>query len=296
MPAAATASPIHARSPVCAPEDLKVSFGTTGLDASHVNAYLVFTNTSSATCTLSGYPTVRYVTRGGATIGNPSSPAPAAHGTVALARDDTAHALLRTSVPGVWPPTRCKAVKAFGIRVFPPGSTHSRLLHFPGSVCSGTTIDESTSAPVRNGRGPVPAACTAQGLATTLGPTDGAAGTIYVPLVFTDPVLYTCTLRGHPTVTSVTGPAHTRVGPSASRDPGPSRAVWVQPFGGKASALLGVVETGNFSAGACRPKQASGLMVIAPHTSQGAVLAYRHLVCTRLSSTHVSVVVAGPAG
>lgn len=294
--AGATTAIAATTSHACLPAKLAISLGETGLDASHVNAYLVFTNTAAATCTLDGYPTAHYVTKGGSAIGNPSRPATAPHGPVTLGKGQSAHSLLRTSVPGVWPPTQCVAKHAYGIRVTPPGSTHAKVLHFPGSVCSGTAIHEATTAPLSAGRGPVPSACTAMELSAALGASQGAAGTVYVPIVFTNATLYTCTVQGHPKVTSVTGATHTRVGPAATSDPGAAASVWVQPFGGTASASLGVVETGNFPPSSCVPKHASGLQVIAPHTSEATVLAYPHRVCTHLASTHVSSVVAGPLG
>jgi hypothetical protein len=280
----------------CAPSHLAISFGTTGLDASHVNAFLVFTNTASTTCTLDGYPTVHYVTKGGSTVGNPSQPATAAHAAVTLAKGGSAHALLRASVPGVWPPTQCVAKTAWGIRVLAPGATHGRVLHFPGSVCSGATIHEATTAPLSAGRGPVPARCDATQLLATLGMPNGTAGTTYVPVVFTDPRFYTCSVAGHPAVTSVTGAAHTQVGPPANDDPGTAVVIWVQPFGGKASADLGIVDTGAISPSACVAKHASGLKVVAPSTSRATVLHYPHEVCTHQSSTHVSVVLSGSLG
>jgi len=280
----------------CEPATIAVSFGSTGLDASHVDAYLVFTNTSSTACTLDGYPTVHYVTKGGAAIGSPSRPAVAAHEPVLLEKGRSAHSLLRSSVPGVWPPTACKATRDFGIRVTPPGSAHASVLHFPESVCSGTAVHEATTAPVRGGPGPLPGACTAMQLADSLGRAQRAAGTVFVPIVFTNTTLYTCAMRGHPEVTSVNGAAQTRVGPAATDDAGPSKRVWIPPFGGTASALLGVVETSNFPASTCRPRSASALQVVAPHTSAPTVLAYAHTVCTHLPSTHVSAVVAGTLG
>jgi hypothetical protein len=280
----------------CAPATLAVSFGTSGLDASHVNAFLVFTNTASVACTLSGYPTVHYVTKSGTPIGNPSQPAAVAHGPVTLGKGQSAHSLLRSSVPGVWPAAQCMATQDYGIQVLAPGSTHAKMLHFPESVCAGLAIHESTTAPVSPGRGPVPSACRAAQLTDTLGQSQGALGTIYVPVVFTNTTVDTCTLRGHPKVTSVHGATHAQVGPAAASDPGTARTIWVQPFGGTASAALGVVETGNFPASACVPKSASGVRVTPPHTGHATVLAYPHTVCTHLASTHVSAVVAGSLG
>ncbi|HEY8081727.1 MAG TPA: DUF4232 domain-containing protein [Acidimicrobiales bacterium] len=280
----------------CHLSHLGISFGTTGPDAGHVNAFLVFTNHGASSCSMNGFPTVRYVGAHGATIGNASTPTGSAHGPVTLAAGGVAHSLFREGVPGDYDPTKCKAKMAFGLRVAPPGSTHAVVLHFPGLVCSGLAIHESTTTAVSAGTGPTPGVCTGGQLVSTLGAAQGAAGTTFVPLVFTNPVLYTCTVHGHPRVTSVTGASHTQVGPPATKDPGISSSIWVQPFGGTASALLGIVETGNFTKSACVPHDASGLRVVAPESTHATVLAYAHTVCTHLASTHVSVVVAGSTG
>ena len=272
---------------------LGIEFGTAGPDAGHVNAYLVFTNRAATACTMDGFPTVHYIGAHGATIGNPSMPNGGTPRTVTLVTGESAHSLFRESVPGDWDPTKCKPTQASGLRVVPPGSSRSVVLRFPEKVCSGLRIHEAKTAPVSAGTGPTPGVCTSTQLVATLGQSQGAAGTIYVPLVFTNPVLYTCIVHGHPAVSSVTGSSNTQVGPPASKDPGAAADVWVQPFGGTASARLGIVETGNFTKSACVPHNASGLRVVAPESTHATILAYAHSVCTHLSSTHVSVVTAG---
>jgi hypothetical protein len=284
------------RVPVCATPSLQVDFGSTGLAASHVNAYLLFANRSSASCSLHGYPSVRYVNARGVAFGNPSKPDSQPHGTVILAAGGAAHALFSESVPGVWSPTACEEKHAAGLRVTPPGSSHAVVLRFPGMVCSGPTIHESTTASVSSGPGPTPGRCTQTQLVTSLGHARGTAGTTNVPLVFKNPVVYTCVVHGYPSVSSVSGPHGTRVGPPPADQPGRAPYVWVQPFGGTASATLGIVATGVYTPSACQAKPASGLKVRAPHSTHATYLAYRHLVCTQRTSTHVVPVVAGPSG
>jgi hypothetical protein len=294
--AGVSAAATVARPNPCRAGATRISFGSTGLDASHVNAYLVLTNATRASCTLAGAPRVRFISRRGAPLGNPSRPSAPSAAPVTLAAGDAAHALLRTSIPGVWPPATCRPTMAWGVLVAAPGSTSWTRLHFPLSICAGGRVHESTAAPVAPGLGPTPGPCTAAQLAVALGPSQGAAGTTYVPLVFTNPVLYTCTLRGFPRVLSVRGPANRAVGPPATDVRGHALAVWVQPFGGTASASFGVTDAGDLPASSCGPRRASGVEVTPPHTRQATLLADNHVVCTRLASTSVSAVVAGRTG
>ncbi len=282
----------------CSVSSLSVDFGTTGLDAGHVNAYLVFTNPEQSACTIDGYPIVRFVSRHGVLIGNPSSHDTATHVRVTLEHTASAHALFRESVPGVWSPSACKEVVASGLRVQLDHTTGSVLLHFPGEVCSGSTVHEAAVAPVSAGAGPPPAPCVPGQLRLTHLHSNGAAGTRYVPLVFTNPVLYTCTLRGYPTVRSVVGAHHAKVGPAASRAIGAvTTTVVLQPFGGTASAGVGIVNTGNFPRSACEARKASGFLVTPPQSRRAGYLAFGHTVCTtKLASTNVSTVVAGTQG
>lgn len=280
----------------CDVASMSITFGASGLDVGHVNAFVVFTNRGGSTCALDGFPVVHFVDAHGASIGNPSTHSGTTHHVVTLPHGASAVSLFRESVPGVFDPSACRIRAASGLRISPPGSPHAIVLRFPGTVCSGPTIHEQTVTALVAGAGPTPDVCGPTQLTATLGGSQGAAGTVYVTLVFTNPVLYTCTVHGHPAVSSVKGAAHLRVGPSATADPGTSSVVWVQPFGGTASASLGIVSTGNFTSSACGAASASGLRVAAPQSIHPTYLAYTHSVCTHLASTHVSTVVAGPAG
>jgi len=300
----ATSTPVGAltgatdapRTPTCAAADVGIAFGSTGPDASHVNTYLVFINRSKATCTLDGYPTVRYVNAKGVAFGNPSEHKVLAHGTVTLTKGQATNSSFRESVPDVWRASRCQARHAAGLRVTLPGSSRGTVLRFPGRVCSGPTIHDWTTAPITSGPGPTPGACTAAQLRASLGPGQAAAGTTYIAIVFTNPVVYTCVVRGYPSVISGTGPGGARVGPSASDQPGAMPEVWVEPFVGRANASLGIVETGNFTPSACHARSARALWVTPPHSTHARYLAYAHSACTRLSSTHVRSVFAGSSG
>ena len=102
---------------------------------------LEFTNLSPSACTLSGYPGVSAVDLHGHQIGAPARRerfhAPR---TVRLASDASAVAVLRVTDAGNYRAASCHGTLAAGVRVYPPGETRSRIVPFPFSACSQTTV------------------------------------------------------------------------------------------------------------------------------------------------------------
>ena len=118
------------------------------------------------------------------------------------------------------------------------------------------------SAPASGGAA-APARCTSAQLAVTLGAAEGAAGSVYRPLVFTNRGTRVCELRGFPGVSYVAGDDGHQVGPAAVMvgDRGPQ--VRIEP-GRSAAAALQLVNVGAFDAAACRPTPVRGLRVYPP--------------------------------
>jgi hypothetical protein len=88
---------------------------------------------------------------------------------------------------------------------------------------------------------------------------NGAAGTIYYPVEFTNLGGTTCTLRGYPGVAAING-AGLKLGRAASRIGATVTTVTLKPHQ-TAHANLGIEETG---AVICHPVNAAGLQVYAP--------------------------------
>ena len=116
------------RSSVCTSANLAASVAPgDGAAAGSVLPYLVLTNTGAERCTLQGWPGVSLVGDGtGAQIGaagdfDRSSP----HGTVTLGPGGAAHAPLRIARAENYPAKSCDPQPADGLRIYPPGETHS---------------------------------------------------------------------------------------------------------------------------------------------------------------------------
>ena len=130
-------------------------------------------------------------------------------------------------------------------------------------------------------------ACATSALKVSLGPANGAAGTVFYPLTFVNTSKLGCTLRGYPRVTAVTGNGN-QIGSPASQIPSSSKAVTLLP--GKAqSALVGIVETGNFSPSQCAPVTAAGLKVVPPDQSKAVTIKKTFSTCS--STTVISLTV-----
>jgi Protein of unknown function (DUF4232) len=130
-----------------------------------------------------------------------------------------------------------------------------------------TSTAASTPAAAAGASANAAGACATSTLKAATGPANGAAGSAYVPIRFTNVSSRTCTLSGYPGVSFVTGPTGSQVGNAADRMPPPNglaRPVALAP-GAVASAVLQIADAGNFyPASRCRPASGPYLRVYPP--------------------------------
>ncbi len=130
-------------------------------------------------------------------------------------------------------------------------------------------------------------ACATSALNVSLGPANGTAGTVFYPLMFVNTSKLGCTLRGYPSVSAVTGSGK-QIGSPASPIPSSFKTVTLLP--GKAqSALIGIVETGNFSPSQCAPVTAAGLKVFPPNHSKAVTIKKTFSTCSSTSVISLTV-------
>jgi hypothetical protein len=138
--------------------------------------------------------------------------------------------------------------------------------------------------------------CVPAQIAVTHGAANGAAGTIYYPIVFTNTGA-TCAIFGVPAIQPVAGTPHHPVGPLAqSLSMGQMPARHVIAKGQSVSVAFGVTETGNFTPSTCVARSASGVTV-----TLGTFVTPRfvHLpitVCSKRSSTTTKLITPGVTG
>ena len=130
--------------------------------------------------------------------------------------------------------------------------------------------------------------CSSSALKVSLGPANGAAGTTFYPVKFVNRGKLGCTLSGYPGVSAVTGSGK-QIGSPASRIPSSYKTVTVLS-GKSASAVVGIVETGNFSRSQCAPVTAAALKVFAPGQSKAVRINKTFSTCS--STTVISLTVS----
>lgn len=123
--------------------------------------------------------------------------------------------------------------------------------------------------------------CSTAGLVGWISYQQGAAGTFYYSLSFTNLSGHACTLRGHPGVSAV-GLSNAQVGARASwGNPGNAKLRTVKlGNGATATAVLAITDVGDFPAKTCHQVMAAGLRVYPPGQSASKVIPYPFGACS----------------
>ena len=153
------------------------------------------------------------------------------------------------------------------------------------------TAPASTSAPPATGSSMSPhvtgpAACTTSGLSVKLGAANGAAGSSFIPIVFTNTTGSSCSLLGYPGVSFVTGQGGSQIGSAAARVATQPANNIVLAAGGVANASLRVVDAQNFSSSACQLTTASTLKIFPPDQTAPLYISYTSKTCASTSSAY----------
>ncbi len=119
-------------------------------------------------------------------------------------------------------------------------------------------------------------------------PGNGAAGSVFHQLAFTNLSRRTCTLRGFPRASAANLHGR-RVGGFATREVGvKAHTVRLRP-GDTAFAGLRIVEAQNFPHATCRPVTAAGLRVWPPGRHASKLVPFPFEACARASNPNLSV-------
>jgi hypothetical protein len=114
--------------------------------------------------------------------------------------------------------------------------------------------------------------CKAGELRLSLGHGEGAAGTVYRPVRFTNIGGRICTIQGFPGVSYVAGADSHQVGPAAFREGTKGPAISIAP-GDTVNAPVGFVQVGNFDPTVCKPTPVKGIRVYPPHDTASVIVA-----------------------
>jgi hypothetical protein len=144
----------------CPTSSLRVTVNRTRGGAAAGTNYVPvdFTNISSHSCDMYGFPGVSFVTdHPGTQLGSPASRVTSfSSETVTLASGGTAHSWLGIADAGNFPASACRPVTAHWLRVFPPDQFSALYASFTTMACSKKITSGSTPltvTPVRPGPG-----------------------------------------------------------------------------------------------------------------------------------------------
>jgi len=151
-----------------------------------------------------------------------------------------------------------------------------------------SSVATASAAPVSN--------CVPAQITVSRGAGDGAAGTIFYPIIFTNTGA-TCAIFGVPAIQPVAGKGRHAVGPLArSLSMGEMPARQVIAKGQSVSVAFGVTEASNYPPSACVMRSASGIVV-----TLGSFVSSRYVhlpidVCTKRSSVTTRLITPGVTG
>ena len=126
-----------------------------------------------------------------------------------------------------------------------------------------------------------PLACAPSDLKVTLGVSQGYAGGVYEPIVFTNTSGSACSLYGYPGVSLVSAPPYMQIGLAAKRSGTVPVKLIVLTSGTSAYALLQVVDALNFGTASCSPTKAAFLRVYPPNQTVPVYLPDTSEICAQ---------------
>ncbi len=158
-----------------------------------------------------------------------------------------------------------------------------------GAGTPSTPATSSSATPTPAG----PGECTSAELKVTTGQSNGAAGTIYSNLDFTNISAGPCFVQGYPGVSLVSAGdgSGSQIGADAKRDTvTPSKQILLNA-GDVAHAVLGVAEAGNFPASSCHIVTAHWLQVFPPDQTVAEFVPFTTQTCSSTSTPTMRITV-----
>jgi Protein of unknown function (DUF4232) len=139
--------------PACATADLKTTVSDTSAGAGHVTFQIVFQNTGSGTCTLSGYPGVSFTKADGDQLGKAAARTTGTKLPVTLIPNAHAYAEAQTvDGQGGYSADECDLTAVPKLKVYPPNQTASVDVDWGTGECVGPTVQNLHVGPVHGTR------------------------------------------------------------------------------------------------------------------------------------------------
>jgi hypothetical protein len=180
------------------------------------------------------------------------------------------------------------------------GSTSPAAAPAPTKTVTVPASQPASTAPATPTSSPTPAGpppCPTSALKSSVGTGNGAAGSTYYPLEFTNASGAACTLFGYPGVSFVTGTGGSQIGGAASRNPAVSSALVTLAPGSTAHATLQVVNAMNYPDAECHLVTAHTMKIYPPNQTAPIYLSFTAPACSgHAKSVHILAVEAVQSG
>ena len=140
-----------------------------------------------------------------------------------------------------------------------------------------------------------PPGCATRDLKATVGVAQGAAGSVYQVIDFTNIGTASCSLYGYPGIALAGGSPVTQIGAAASRSPQAGPALVTLAPGAVANTLLRITQAQNYPTSKCSPMASTYLQIYPPNQTTPIYLGYKSTGCsaTGVNLLTVSVVQSG---
>jgi Protein of unknown function (DUF4232) len=140
-----------------------------------------------------------------------------------------------------------------------------------------------------------PPGCASRDLKLTVGVAQGAAGSVYQVIDFTNIGTASCSLYGYPGIALAGGSPVTQIGTAASRSPQAAPTLVTLAPGKVANTLLRITQAQNYPTSKCDPMASTYLQIYPPNQTTPIYLGYKSTGCsaTSVNLLTVSVVQSG---
>jgi Protein of unknown function (DUF4232) len=166
---------------------------------------------------------------------------------------------------------------------------HTRLIQAAIATAAIIAVLVPASTAARSAGAASTPRCGTAGLVVWIpdGNGNGAAGSIFYSLKFTNLSGHRCTLRGFPGVSAVNLTGR-RLGRAAARDTTRTPHLISLASGASANMVLRLVDTGLFSPAVCRSVEAAGLRVYPPNQAQAKYVPLPFSACSRSGPSYLT--------
>jgi len=163
---------------------------------------------------------------------------------------------------------------------------------------SFASAGSASSAAVNQNTGGGPPGCASRDLKATVGIAQGAAGSVYQVIDFTNIGTSSCSLYGYPGVALAGGSPVTQIGAPAARSTASAPKLVSLAAGATANTLLQITDAQNYPTSRCGPTASTYLQIYPPNQTTPIYLAYKSMGCssTKVKLLTVSVMLAGNGG